>query len=87
MQHQTRLFLLKHKKDCCCVHNERIERNKYIATHVSIQHPDCPEKKNYSRIKVLIDYFQGTNIRTEEVCKWQMVFTTTTTCANGVRIA
>ena len=54
MQHQTRLFLMKQKKDCCCVHNERNERNKHLATHTSIEHPDCPERKDYSRLKVSI---------------------------------
>lgn len=53
MQHQTRMLLMKQRKDCCCVHNERIEQDKYIATHTSIEHPDCPLKKNYSRLKVL----------------------------------
>ena len=43
---------MKQKKDCCCIHNERNERNKFLATHTSIEHPDCPERKNYSRLKV-----------------------------------
>lgn len=48
-QHESRVCLLKQTRDCCCVHSERVENNKYVAAFKSVEHPDCPETKKCTR--------------------------------------